>query len=138
MSEQLASTTLMAADKLVDLLAQSVYYESHCSAVVRATKATVINEMLSNKRPTTVVKEIFADDPRYVEASNKYNMALAWKSWLENKHANLLKTHHLCNDLLQKAEAQLGNASWTPNISTDEEVGTTSIKPSAKKSSWNV
>lgn len=109
-AEVLATLTLKAADQCGDLLGQSTLYLAHCDGNRRSAKAVAIKQLLSEKKPTTVVKEIFADDNTYVIASNKYNMALAWNTWLQNKQGTLIKTHHLCKDLMRDSK-QVSSAS---------------------------
>lgn len=130
MAEHLATATLKAADLCIDLLGQSTLYLADCDARKRATKATVIKKLLDMKKPSTVVKEIFADDDEFIAITNKHNQATALHNWLENKHASLLKTHHLCKDFIKKAETLQGASGWEP--STPKEL------PTAGKSSWNV
>ena len=114
MAEHLATVTLSAADKCVDLLAQATLFLSHCDANKRAAKSSVIKDMLVRKVPSTVVKDLYADEPAYIIHSNKYNMALAWSTWLENKYATLLKTHHLCKDLVKKTDGVFNASGFQP------------------------
>jgi len=115
MAEHLATVTLSAADSCVDLLAQATLFLSHCDANKRAAKSKVIKDMLMRKVPSTVVKDLYADEPEYLTHSNKYNMALAWSTWLENKYATLLKTHHLCKDLVKKTDGILSASGFQSN-----------------------
>lgn len=130
MAEHLATATLKAADLCIDLLGQSTLYLADCDARRRAAKAIVIKRLLDAKKPSTVVKEIFADDPEYIKVSNQYNQASALHVWLENKHGALIKTHHLCKDFIKKAETLQGASGWEPR--TEE------TPRASGKSSWNV
>ena len=114
MAEHLASATLRAADTCVDLLAQATLLLSHYDAKRKGAKSKVIKDMLARKVPSTVVRDLYADEPEYIIESNKYNIALAWMTWLENKYAILLKTHHLCKDLVKKTEGNFNNAGYQP------------------------
>lgn len=114
MAEHLATATLKAADYCIDLLAQATLYLGHCDAKRKAIRSKAIKQMLSDKIPSTVAKEACADDDEYIKANNDYNIALAWSTWLENKHDALLKTHHLCKDLIRKAEVLKNSSDWTP------------------------
>ena len=113
-AESLATLTLKAADLCGDLLGQSTLYLAHCDGGKRSAKSVAIKQLLSEKKPSTVVKEIFADDDTYVIANNKYNMALAWHTWLQNKQGTLIKTHHLCKDLLKESHALQGISGFEP------------------------
>jgi len=115
MAEQLATICLRAADFCVDLLGQSTLYLSHCDAQRRASKAEAILDCLSNKVPSTIVKEVALSNADYVEKTNLYNMALGWHTWLEAKRETLIKTHHLCKDLVRKSESS-ANTNWEPSI----------------------
>ena len=128
MAEHLATVTLKAADVCIDLLGQSTLYLAHCDAQKRSVKATVIKNLLSEKKPSTVVKEIFADDDQYVEVSNKYNMALALNTWLENKHESLMKTHHLCKDFIRKSESLQGASGWEPSTHSTTQIEINTVK----------
>lgn len=136
MAERLATSTLKAAELCDDLLGQSVLLLSHCDALKRSAKSKVIGELLAVKTPSTVVKELYADKPEYIEATNEYNKALAWNTWLSNKHSTLIKTHHWCKDFVRKTEGTFGGAAWEPA----ENVATNLEKPTKNnsKSSWNV
>jgi hypothetical protein len=143
MAEKLATVTLRATEICDDLLGQAVLLLSHRDAQRRSARSKAISNLLSNKVPSTVVKELYADDPDYVEASNKYNIALAWHSWLENKHGTLIKTHHWCKDFVRKSEGSQGISNWetsTNRISSsfddNEDIPTPSKK--AGKAAWNV
>jgi hypothetical protein len=136
MAERLATITLIAADKCSDLLAQATLYLSHSDSKRRTTRASVIKRLLSEKVPSTIVKEVYCDDHQYVRDDNKYNMALAWSTWLENKLTTLLKTHHLCKDLIKKSEGVFNASGWETNI---DDIS----KPTRKivdkpKSGWDV
>lgn len=113
MAERLATVCLQAADFCVDLLAQATLYLSHCDAKRRTAKAHAINRGISRKVPSTIVKETAACDEEYIESMNNYNLALAWHTWLETKRDTLIKTHHLCKDLVRKTESTSTN--WTPS-----------------------
>lgn len=113
MAEQLATLTLKAANYCIDLLAQSTLFLGHCDSLRKAVKSKLIKTMMVNKVPSTLAKDAFADEPEYLEANNKYNMALAWSTWLENKYDALLKTHHLCKDLIRKNEGLRPLSDWT-------------------------
>lgn len=102
MAERLATATLRAADRCVDLLAQSTLYVSYCDAERRSAKSSAINAKISSGVSATIAKEAFSDDENFTTATNKYNLAFAWQTWLENKMDTLLKTHHLCKDLAKK------------------------------------
>ena len=142
MAERLAGATLKAAELCDDLLGQAVLLLSDRDAHRRATKSRVISELLNRKVPSTIVKELYADDPDYIKISNEYNIALAWHSWLENKHGTLVKTHHWCKDFVRKAQGSYEASGWESSNSekslrskldsSDEEVRQTS------KSTWNV
>ena len=137
-ADNLATITLAAADRCGDLLAQSTLYLSHCDATRRAAKSKAIKEASSRKVPSTIVKETVSDDEEFVKATNKYNIALAWHTWLENKHASLLKTHHLCKDLLKRGDAQLSAAGWTPTvISDDDDRKPTSVREKPGRKSFD-
>lgn len=114
MAEHLATVTLKAADYCIDLLAQATLYLGHCDAQRKAIRSRAIKQMLSDKVPSTVAKEACADDEDYIRSTNDYNIALAWSTWLENKHDALLKTHHLCKDLIRKAEMLKDSSGWSP------------------------
>ena len=129
-AENLATLTLKAADLCGDLLGQSTLYLAHCDGLKRSAKSVAIKTLLANKKPSTVVKEIFADDPDFVRANNKYNMALAWHTWLQNKQGTLIKTHHLCKDLIREAKNLQGASGWEPS--------TNSTKHLESDDSWNV
>lgn len=128
MAEHLATATLGAADKCIDLLAQSTLYLSHCDAQRRSVRSKVIKELQDRKVPATIVKEVYADDPTYLESTNKYNLALALSTWLENKHDALLKAHHLCKDLIRKSEGVRTASSWEAS----EEGGTFRVSQALK------
>lgn len=147
MAEHLATSTLRAADRCIDLLAQATLYLSHCDAQKRATRSRVIKALQDQKVPATIVKEVYADDEEYLRVTNIYNMALALSTWLENKHDALLKTHHLCKDLIRKTQGVLGASNWEgseessrPRISSqvrqEEEVPSNPRGPG--KASWKV
>lgn len=139
MAEHLATATLKAADYCIDLLGQSTLYLAHCEAQKRSIKASVIKDLLDNKKPSTIVKEIFADNEDYQDISNKYNMALALHTWLENKHAALLKTHHLCKDFIRKSEGLQGMSGWEPSENASSNVESPIDKDrTVGKTSWNV
>lgn len=114
MAEHLATITLKAADHCIDLLAQATLYLGHCDAQRKSIRSRAIKQMLTDKVPSTVAKEACADDEEYIKATNNYNIALAWSTWLENKHDALLKTHHLCKDLIRKAEMLKESSGWSP------------------------
>jgi predicted RNA-binding protein associated with RNAse of E/G family len=150
MAEHLATSTLRAADSCIDLLAQATLYLSHCDALKRAIRSKVIKALQDQKVPATIIKEVYADDEEYLKATNKHNMALALSTWLENKHDALLKTHHLCKDLIRKTQGVLGASTWEsteeglktrPSRSfgvLEEEAVSTSNSRGPGKTSWKV
>ena len=149
MAEHLATTTLRAADTCIDLLAQATLYLSHCDAQRRSVRSQVIKTLQDRKVPSTIVKEVYADDERYLTITNKYNLALALSTWLENKHDTLLKTHHLCKDLIRKSQGTQGASNWEssetsrPRLShnlpdEEEKLPTTSNNSFDKRSAWKV
>ena len=115
MAEHLATVTLRAADKCIDLLAQSTLYLSHCDSQRRSVRSKVIKVLQDQKVPATIIKEVYCDNEQYIEITNKYNIAFALNTWLENKHDALLKTHHLCKDLIRRAQGTQGASSWEPS-----------------------
>jgi len=113
-AEQLATATLMAADHCTDYYAQSIVFLGHCDTKKRAAKARAIRNSLTNKVASTVAKDVSADDYDYIEAENKYNIALAWNTWLQGKNDALIKMHHLCKDFIKNNEMLKGISSWQP------------------------
>ena len=118
MAEHLATSTLRAANFCIDLLAQSTLFLGHCDSQRRSVKSKLIKQMMSNKTPSTLAKDVFQDEEEYIEVENKYNMALAWSTWLENKYDALLKTHHLCKDLIRKNESLKSISDWSESSSS--------------------
>jgi hypothetical protein len=134
MAEQLATRTLHAAEKCDDLLGQAVLLLSHRDAERRSTKSTIIAKLLSQKAPVTIIKDLYDNDPDYVVVINKYNIALAWHTWLGNKRDTLLKTHHWCKDLVKKSDGTFKNANW----SASQEVDLVNNEDDNIKQSWKV
>lgn len=118
MAEQLATACLYAADKCCDLLAQATLYLSHCDGIKREAKAIAISECLSRKVPSTIVREVCASDEKLIKVSNQYDIALAWHTWLEAKRDTLVKTHHLCKDLIRKFDQSqsVENPGWVKTM----------------------
>lgn len=102
----LSASCLVAADKCADLLGQATLYLSYCDGQVKSSKASAIQEAIKNKVPSTLAKDCILNDKTLVEVTNKYNIAFAWRQWLEDKKDILIKTHHLCKDI--------ANRKWVP------------------------
>lgn len=113
MAEKLATVCLTAADKAADLLAQATLYLSHCDANRRSARASAIADALARKVPSTLAKELCATDTAYQKSCDKYDVALGWHTWLETKRDTLIKTHHLCKDLVRKFDDNM-STNWDP------------------------
>jgi hypothetical protein len=145
MAEQFATATLMAADRCTDLLAQSIVFLGHCDTAKRSAKARAIRDSLNNKVPSTVAKDVSSDGIDFVEAENKYNVALAWNTWLQSKNDALIKMHHLCKDFLKNSEMTKGISGWHPQdaptrarYQAEEEDESVPFEAPKKSSPWKV
>lgn len=125
MAEKLATVCLTAADRAADLLAQATLYLSHCDANRRSARASAIADALARKVPSTLAKELCATDVDYQKSCDKYDVALGWHTWLETKRDTLIKTHHLCKDLVRKFDDNM-STNWDPpetkSLSTSDKV----------------
>ena len=128
MAEKLATVCLQAADSCSDLLAQATLYMSHCDARRRSTKAEAISRALDRKVASTIVKEVCESDPDLQRVTGEYNVALTWLKWLELKRDTLVKTHHLCKDLIRKHDGS--NTNWESS-----EISTSNVPSSEGESS---
>jgi hypothetical protein len=124
MAEKLATVCLTAADRAADLLAQATLYLSHCDANRRSARASAIADALARKVPSTLAKELCASDEAYQKSCDKYDVALGWHTWLETKRDTLIKTHHLCKDLVRKFDDNM-STNWDPPDSESKKLSKT-------------
>jgi len=118
-AENLATLFLRCADYCGDLLAQAARFSGERETEKRSQKSASIYRKIKEKVTPTVAKEAYADDDQYIEAANGATAAESLLKWLEEKHANLIRAHILCKNLLARhSETERAN-SWRGSESSD-------------------
>lgn len=119
MAEELATIFLRCADFCGDLLAQSARYSGERETQKRAQKSASVYRKIKEKVTPTVAKEAYADDDQYIKAANQATAAESLLKWLEEKHANLIRAHILCKNLLARHSETERVNSWRGSESAD-------------------
>lgn len=103
-ADELATTFLQCADDITDMICQCAAYCGKAEAGKHSAKADAIDARIndtSTKVAATVAVQLYTNDPKFLEAKQKHDVAEAFLEWLRTKYKNLMAAHVLCKDIMK-------------------------------------
>lgn len=91
-----------AMDICTDLICNATVYSCYCESKLKKAKADAIEERLTKKTQTTVIKDIIYNNKEIIKWTELYSVSMSFIEWLKEKKDVLSKTFHMMKDIYNK------------------------------------
>ena len=122
-AEVLATKYLRGADLCGELMAVATAY----LAKTKSRKETLYNKAFvkykdDKKFKTDKMRMAMAElDEDYIEATNRYNEAIAFSKWVSSKYDSFNKMHYMCKKILDRGYNHERMSGFNGSVDEDDE-----------------
>lgn len=124
-AEVLATKYLRGADICGELIAIATAFVGK----TKSTKEIAFNRAFVKFKDDSKVKSdkmraaLAEIDDDYINATNRYNEAIAFAKWISSKYDSFNKMHYMCKKILDRAYPHERSSSWNGSITDDIDKG---------------
>jgi hypothetical protein len=124
-AEVLATKYLRGADICGELLAIATAFVAKTKSKKEIAYNRAFVKFKDDKKiKTDKMRAAMAEiDNDYIEATNRYNEALAFVKWIDSKYNSFNKMHYLCKKILDRAYPHEKSAYWSGSVTENDAKG---------------